>query len=236
MSELLRMEYLIKKEGISKLKNAKVMVCGVGGVGSFVAEALARSGIGKLVLVDYDIIEISNLNRQLETKKDNIGLSKVFEMKKRIEEVSFCQVECLQCFIDEDFEIDDTYDYVVDCIDTLKSKFILAKKCHQANVKHISSLGAARRLDPTNIIYTTLKKTKNDPLAKNFRCLCRKEKYYNNIEVVCCDSPALKQEVVVMEETKRKKRYPLGSSMMVVGSVGLKIAAVVINKILEVGR
>lgn len=232
--KLLRMEYLIKQEGITKLKNAKVLVAGVGGVGSFCAEALARSGVGTIILVDFDTIDISNMNRQLEVTKENIGASKVHEMAQRLRLVSDCQVIVKETFIDEQFELDHDLDYVIDCVDTLSAKFILAKKAKALNIKHLASMGAARRLDPSKIVYTKLSKTYNDPLAKNFRALCRKEKFKHDIRVVCSLELPNKQEICIENALTRKKKYPLGSSIMVVGSVGLMLSSIVIKDILEV--
>lgn len=229
--DLSRVEYLVGKDSIKLLKKKHVLICGVGGVGSFVAEALARSGIGKLTLVDYDIIDSSNLNRQLMTTKNNIGDSKVNELKKRLQEISDCKIKTKECFIDDNFEID-KYDYVVDCIDTLTSKFILVKKCHEKKIPIISSLGTARRLKPENIKYTTLDKTRNDPLAKAFRNIVKKENYKHKIEVVYCDSPAIKTNVIKKGETTKEK-YPLGSSIFVVGSAGLYIASIVFDKLIK---
>lgn len=222
MVDLSRLEILIGKENIKELKNRNVLICGVGGVGGFVAEALARSGIGKLTLVDYDTIESSNLNRQIVSNKNNIGKSKVKEIKKRIEEISDCRVLIEEKFIDAEYEVDDCYDYVVDCIDTLTSKFHLVKECHKKNIPIISSLGSAKRIKIENIKYTTLDKTRNDPLAKAFRTLVKKENYKHKINVVYVDSPAIK---TTSEE--------LGSSIFVVGSVGLYIASIVFEKLLN---
>ena len=222
MVDLSRLEILIGKENIKELKNRNVLICGVGGVGGFVAEALARSGIGKLTLVDYDAIESSNLNRQIVSNKNNIGESKVKEIKKRIEEISDCRVLIEEKFIDDEYEVDDCYDYVVDCIDTLTSKFHLVKECHKKNIPIISSLGSAKRIKIENIKYTTLDKTRNDPLAKAFRTLVKKENYKHKINVVYVDSPAIK---TTSEE--------LGSSIFVVGSVGLYIASIVFEKLLN---
>lgn len=235
MKELDRLEILIGKENIEKLYNKTVMICGVGGVGSFVAEALARSGIGTLVLVDYDTIDETNLNRQLETNKKNIGKSKVKECKKHLEEVSSCNVIIKECFIDDEFEIKDV-DYVVDCIDTLTSKFILIKKCHEKNIPVLSSLGTAKRIKIENIKKTTLDKTENDPLAKAFRSLVKKENYKHKIDVVYSNSKTIKTEVINKEGKTNKEKYPLGSSIFVVGSVGLYIASIVFEELMKEQR
>ena len=214
-----RLEILIGEEDLAYLKKKKVLVCGGGGVGSFVAEALARSGIGQLTLVDFDVVDPSNLNRQLMTAKDNIGKVKVEVLKERLESVSDCQVEAVNTFIDENFTLGE-YDYVVDCIDSLASKYALVKKCHEKGIPCLSSLGAAKRIKIENIKRTTLDKTRNDPLAKAFRTLARKERYYHKIDVVYADSPPIKSE-------------KLGSSIFVVGSVGLFIAQEVFMDLLK---
>ena len=232
MVDLSRMEYLIGKEKLEKVKNKKVLVCGVGGVGSFVAEGLCRSGLGHITLLDYDKVEASNLNRQLMTTKDNIGMSKVEALKKRLEEVSDTEVDTIETFIDENFVLDKDYDYVVDCIDTLTAKFALVKLCHKNKVPVLSSLGSARRLKPENITLTSLDKTKNDPLAKAFRSLAKKEGYKKKIEVVFVDTPAVKINVVKQGNTNKEK-YPLGSSIFTVGSVGLYIAAIVYERLID---
>ena len=232
MVDLSRVEYLVGKDALKLLKKKHVLLGGVGGVGSFVAEALARSGIGKLTLVDYDVVDPSNLNRQLMSSKNNIGEIKVEAIKKRIEEVSDCKVKIKNCFIDETFKLDEDYDYVVDCIDTLTSKFVLVKLCAEKKIKIICSLGSACRLDPSNIKFTTLDKTRNDPLAKAFRNLVKKENFKKKIEVVYVDSVPIKTNIIKEGKTNKEK-YPLGSSMFVVGSVGLYIASIVFNRLLK---
>ncbi|MBQ6217144.1 MAG: ThiF family adenylyltransferase [Erysipelotrichaceae bacterium] len=232
MVDLSRMEYLIGREKLEKVKNKRVLVCGVGGVGSFVAESLCRSGLGYITLLDYDKVEASNLNRQLMTTKDNIGMSKVGALKKRLEEVSDTKVDTIETFIDENFVLDKDYDYVVDCIDTLTAKFALVKLCHKNKVPVLSSLGSARRLKPENITLTSLDKTRNDPLAKAFRNLAKKENYRKKIEVVFVDTPAVKTNVV-KEGNTNKEKYPLGSSIFTVGSVGLYIASIVYERLIN---
>lgn len=222
MVDLSRIENLIGKEGLKKLKNKHILICGVGGVGSFVAEALARSGIGKLTLIDFDNIDPSNLNRQLMTKKNNIGKDKVSELKNHLEEISDCKIKTQNIFIDDSFKITKNYDYVIDCIDSLNSKFHLVKLCHKNDVPVISSLGSARRVKVENIKRTTLDSTRNDPLAKAFRTLVKKQNYRKKIDVVYVDSPAIK--------TNDKT---LGSSIFVVGSVGLYIGCIVFMELIK---
>lgn len=214
-----RIEILVSKEKLKELKKKRVLVCGVGGVGSFVCEALARSGIGHLTICDYDVIDETNLNRQLMTNKNNIGQIKVDVLKKRLEEISDAKVDTINTYINADFDLGN-YDYVVDCIDSLNSKFELVKKAHEKKIPIISSLGTAKRLTCSNIKRTTLDKTRNDPLAKAFRTLVKKNNYRKKINVVYVDSPAI--------QTKE-----LGSSIFTVGSAGLFIASEVFNDLLK---
>lgn len=216
---LKRLEALVGKDALRLLKKKKVLICGVGGVGSFVAEALARSGVGHLTLADYDVVEETNLNRQLLATKDTIGKIKVDVMKERIESISNCKVEVINTYIDDNFKLK-KYDYVVDCIDSLKSKFSLVKKCHEKGIPVISSLGTAKRIKIENIKRTTLDKTRNDSLARAFRNLVKKENYRKKIDVVYIDSPSLNCK-------------ELGSSIFTVGSAGLFIADEVFKDLLK---
>lgn len=220
MAYLSRLAALVGEEKLAQLKNCRVMVCGVGGVGGFVCEALARSGVGELIIVDFDRIDASNLNRQLVSTIDNIGELKVEAMKRRLENVSTCKVKAVNAFIDEDFELE-AVDYVVDCIDTLNSKFALVKKAHARNIPILSSMGSALRMEIRNIKRTTLDKTRNDPLAKAFRNLVKKSGYRHKIAVVYADTPA-----------QKRSGEALGSSIFVVGSVGLFIADEVFKDLL----
>ena len=232
MVDLSRMEYLIGADALARVKQKKVLLCGCGGVGSFVAEALCRSGLGHITLLDYDLVEPSNLNRQLMSTKENIGMIKVEALKRRLEEVSDTVVDTIRIFIDENFELDKDYDYVIDCIDTLTAKFTLVKKCHEKGIPVLCSLGSARRLKPEMITLTTLDKTRNDPLAKAFRGIVKKEGYRKKIEVVFVDTPAVKTNVV-REGNTNKEKYPLGSAVFTVGSVGLYIAEVVYERLIR---
>ena len=231
----LRSAYLLGDEAIAILNRSKVMICGCGGVGSFVAEALARSGVGHLTLVDFDKIEASNLNRQLMSTKDNIGTLKTEALKKRLEAISDVKVETLNTFIDDDFIVTADHDYVIDCIDVLTSKFALIKKCHAQGIRIITSLGSAKRIDFDNIKRTTLDKTRNDPLAKALRNLVKKEAYRHKIEVVYIDEPPI-QKTIIQEGHTHKERYPLGSVIFAVGSLGLYIAKEVTKDLIKKGK
>jgi len=234
MAEYLkRLEYLIGNDELNSLGEKKVMVCGVGGVGSFVCEALARSGIGKLVIVDFDAVDVTNLNRQLFTTKDNINMIKVFAMRKRLAAISDCEVEAINTFIDDKFIVADV-DYVVDCVDILSAKFTLFKQCLNKGIPIISSMGSANRLRADKVCVSTLDKTRNDPLARNYRQLCRKEKLdASKLRVVFLDQEAMKVKIINEKEKEPKKRYPLGSSIFAVGAVGLKLAEIVFTDLIN---
>lgn len=231
-SYLERLAYLVGDSGIDQLKKARVMICGCGGVGSFVAEALARSGVGSITLVDFDRVEASNLNRQLMSDKTVINELKTTVLKSRLNKISDADVKTIDTFIDDSFVISGHYDYVIDCIDVLTSKFALVKKCHEAGIRVISALGSAKRLSPDHIKLTTLDKTRNDPLAKAFRQIVKKQHYRRKIEVVFIDQPPLAVNIVKDGDT-HKEKYPLGSAVFAVGSLGLYLAYVVTDRLLK---
>ncbi|MDO5040203.1 tRNA threonylcarbamoyladenosine dehydratase [Clostridium sp.] len=170
---LSRTELLIGKEGLDKLKNSKVIVFGVGGVGSFTVEALTRAGVGNLVLVDDDTVCLTNLNRQIHATYNTISKVKVDVMKERILSINHkCNVTTYQKFVTpdniEDFITDDI-DYVVDAIDTVSAKIALAKYCYENDIKIISSMGTGNKFDPTQFKVSDIFKTKVCPLAKVMR-------------------------------------------------------------------
>ncbi len=181
---------MIFKDDMDKLRDAHVLLVGVGGVGSYVVEALVRGGIGELTLCDFDTIDVSNLNRQLQTNHSNIGRSKVKEMAKRallinpdlrvnIREMKVCSENINELFFACDDEVDlpvDScekkrikYDYVCDAIDMVTSKLLLIKKCEELAIPIISSMGTGNKLDPTLFEITDIYKTSVCPLAKVMR-------------------------------------------------------------------
>ena len=170
---LSRTELLIGKEALDKLKNSKVVVLGIGGVGSYTVEALARAGINKLVLVDDDTICLTNINRQIHATFKTISRSKVEVMKERILEINpHCEVTTHMTFVTADniSEIitEDT-DYVVDAIDTVTSKIALVLYCQERNIDIICCLGTGNKLDPTAFRIADIYSTKVCPLAKVMR-------------------------------------------------------------------
>ena len=229
-----RVELLIKKEGIDILKNSTVLIIGVGGVGSYCAESLARSGVGKLVLVDKDVIDITNLNRQIHALDNTIGKSKVEVMKHRIESYSDCKVETYNMFYDKDSNyIFDGVDFVVDAIDTVTSKVDIMEYCLRNKIQFVSSMGMANRFDSSRIEYTRLDKTYNDPLAKACRELVKKRNIKGKIPVVFSKELPEKQSVVVNESgTTRKEKMPPATLMFTPSAAGILCGSVVVRELL----
>lgn len=176
-----RSALLLGNEALEILKNKTVLVVGIGGVGSFCVEALARTGIGHLILVDKDKVESSNINRQLLATTETIDQVKVIVMKKRIQTLNpECRVDIYDCFYDCSMDekiFSQRIDFVIDCIDSIKSKQDLAMACIQRDIPFLSSMGTARRLDPSKLEIMELEKTSYDPIAKRMRNWKRKTKF-----------------------------------------------------------
>lgn len=176
-----RTEILIGKDGVEKLQKAKVAIFGIGGVGSYVVEGLARAGIGRFILVDKDEVDITNLNRQIIATTKTIGKSKVEIAKERILEINpEAKVKILQeFFMPENPEIfDKSVDYVVDCVDTVTAKIELVVRCEKQNIPIISSMGTGNKLNPTQFEISDIYNTSVCPLAK----VMRKELKARNIK------------------------------------------------------
>lgn len=239
-----RNELAIGKEGLQLLKNTTVAVLGIGGVGSFAAEALARTGIGRLVLIDKDDVDITNVNRQLIALLSTIGRPKVELMKERIADINpECEVIALKMFYTEDtYEQIFNYglDYVVDASDTIMYKIHIMKECLKRNIPIISSMGAANKMDPTRFRIADISKTHTDPIAKIIRQKLRKEGIYRGIKVVFSDeSPIViredvRKEIVPDENTPiRKAKMPPSSNAFCPSTAGLIMASWVVNDILK---
>ncbi|MBQ4405106.1 MAG: tRNA threonylcarbamoyladenosine dehydratase, partial [Selenomonadaceae bacterium] len=190
-----RLKLLIGAENFSKLTSATVAVFGVGGVGSFAVEALARSGVGHLVLIDKDNIDATNINRQIHALSSTVGKSKVEVMRQRIHDINpAAQVDTIQKFFLPGEPVEDfficRYDYVVDAIDTLTAKIFLVEECARRNIKIISSMGAGNKLDATRFKVADIFQTSVDPVAKILRKKL-KERGIKNLKVVWSDEPPL---------------------------------------------
>ncbi|GGA32877.1 MULTISPECIES: tRNA threonylcarbamoyladenosine dehydratase [Psychrobacillus] len=237
-----RNELSVGKEGVDLIRNTTVAILGVGGVGSFAAEACARSGVGRIILVDKDNVDITNINRQLVAYMSTIGRSKSAVMKERIADINpECEVIDMHMFYTEEtyeqfFAMD--IDYVIDASDTIIYKVHLMKECLKRGIKIISSMGAANKTDPTRFQIADISKTHTDPIARVIRTKLRKEDHITKgIPVVFSDeSPIVVREDVVGTVGKpdaaiRKAKMPPSSNAFVPSTVGLICASWVINDI-----
>lgn len=222
-----RSALLLGNEALEILKNKTVLVVGIGGVGSFCVEALARTGIGHLILVDKDKVESSNINRQLLATTETIDQVKVIVMKKRIQTLNpECKVDTYDCFYDCSMDekiFSQKIDFVIDCIDSIKSKQDLAMACIQRDIPFLSSMGTARRIDPSKLEIMELEKTSYDPIAKRMRNWKRKNKIRNKIWVVCSTEPPRPVEA----------GKPLPSMIFVPASAGLLLASECVKKLIN---
>lgn len=232
-----RTELLIGEEGLSLLREARVAVFGIGGVGGYVVEALARSGIGHFLLVDHDVISESNLNRQIMAFRSTIGQYKTRVMKARIADICpETEVETRECFfLPENRDIFDfrKYDYVVDAIDTVSGKLTLAECCEQAKTPLISAMGAGNRMNPGNLTIMDIYDTKECPLARVMRRELRK-RGIRRLKVVCSTEEAI-APVRQMRSEESGKVIP-GSMVFVPGAAGLLLASEVVKDLLERGE
>ena len=225
MSKFVRLEKLITKEKVDLLKDKSILILGCGGVGGYVVESLARSGIGKLIIVDGDVIDESNINRQIIALESTIGMKKTKVLASRIKDInSHLEVISIDKFIDKD-NIDELFkydiDYFVDACDTVSTKKLVISKCVEKNINLISSMGAGNRLDPSKLEITTLDKTKNDPIARILRRYVKDEHINKKIKVLCSTEVPIKTKDVV------------GSNAFVPCSGGLLITSYIIRDIIK---
>lgn len=228
-----RFELLVGEEALQKLNQSHVCVFGVGGVGGYVVEALVRSGVGHITIVDNDVLSLSNLNRQIIATQNTIGLSKVEVMKERILSICpDCDVKTLQMFYlpenaDSIHLID--YDYVVDAIDTVTSKIELAVRCERLQVPLISSMGTGNKINPAMLEVSDIYKTSVCPLAKVMRREL-KARRVKHLKVVY--SKELPIKPLPSTEQSQKRQVP-GSTAFVPSSAGLLIASEVVKDLLK---
>ena len=224
-----RVDALLGSSNLEKLKNAKIIVFGIGGVGGYVCEALARSGIYNFTLVDNDTVSITNINRQIIANMNTIGQDKVAIMKDRILSINpLANVEIKKCFFLKENEFDfKSYDYVIDAVDTISAKIEIILKAKEANVKVISALGAGNKINPSMLEVTDIYKTSVDPLAKVLRKKLR-EYNINKLKVVYSREKPLKPLYSLDSSDVVKKNIP-ASLVFVPAAMGLIIAGEVIK-------
>ena len=234
MDQYSRTRFLLGAEGMDKLKNAHVAVFGLGGVGGYVVEALARSGVGALTLVDHDTISLTNINRQLLATHETIGMEKSDAARARVLAIDpSIQVQALKTFYMPDtadqFDFSQ-YDYVVDAVDTVTAKLSLIVACKEAGTPIISSMGTGNKLDPTKFQIADITKTSICPLARIMRKECAK-RGYKNIKVLFSTEDPLSPELTAedLAEMPEGRRSVPGSVAFVPSVAGLLIAGEVIK-------
>ena len=221
--EFARLELMLK-EKTEILQNKTILIIGLGGVGGYVVESLARLGINKLILVDGDIVDITNINRQIIALHSTIGKSKVELFKERIMDINpHCFVNVINKFITRE-EVNDLItndiDYVVDACDTTEVKKEIIRVCSKKNINFITCMGTGNKMDPTKLEITDIRKTEYDPLAKIIRKMVRDEKITCKVPVVCS------KEIPIKNDTKT-----IASISFVPSVAGLLCTSYIVNNI-----
>ena len=238
-----RFSMLVGEEGIEKLRNSKVIVFGVGGVGSYTVEALARSGVGYVTMVDFDEISESNINRQLHSLRSTIGKSKTDVMKDRVFDINpDCEVELIKKLVYEDFDEIFENDFVVDAIDVIGSKINLIEYCVKNKINIISSMGFGNKMHPEMVEISKIKNTSVCPMARTIRSILKKKNIFDIPVVYSKEQPVkpnkselFKEEAPTefRENNEIPRKTTPGSNAFVPGTAGLVLASYVIRKILE---
>ena len=231
---LVRTEWLLGKDAVMRLQNARVAVFGLGGVGGHCAEALVRAGVGSIDLIDNDVVSESNLNRQLFATRSTLGMKKVEAAKLRLSDIApDCNIQTHDLFFLPEVALEfdfSKYDYVVDAIDTVSGKIGLVLGCRQVGVPIISSMGAGNKLDPVAFRVADIYETKVCPLAKVMRCELKKRGVDKLKVVYSEENPIAPQDVPASLLPAGKKVVP-GSVSFVPSVVGLIIAGEVIKDV-----
>lgn len=226
MDQFSRLKLITGEDNFNKIKNTTVLVLGVGGVGSYAVESLVRSGIGKIVIVDNDKVDITNLNRQLMTLHSNIGKYKVDVLEERIKDINpECEVVKINEFITSNninILFNENINYVIDACDTVDTKKSIIKECIKRNIKFISCMGTGNKIDPTKLEIIDIRKTSYDPLARIIRKMIKDEKINNKVMVVASTEQPLKNDSNI-----------IGSNSYVPATAGLLCSSYVINDIIK---
>jgi len=231
-----RTEILLGKEAVCKLQKARVAVFGVGGVGGYTVEALARCGVGNLDLIDSDTVSISNINRQILATHSTVGMLKVEAAKARVLDINpECNVQTYPIFYlpetAEQFDFT-RYDYIVDCIDTVTGKLQLVERAVAVGTPIICSMGTGNKLDPAAFMVADISKTSMCPLARIMRKELKK-RGINHLKVVYSQEEALTPDVDPEELARTGKRQIPGSVAFVPGAAGLILAGEVVKDLIK---
>ncbi len=231
-----RTEILLGREAVERLAAAAVVIFGIGGVGSYAAEGLARAGVGRMTLVDHDVIDVTNINRQIHALTETVGASKAETMAQRIRSINpSCEVRAIRAFYQpEEAErfFSEPYDYALDAVDTVTAKIDLAVQCHRRGIPLIASMGAANKLDPTLFEVMDIYRTTGDPLARILRKKL-KERGVPHLRVVCSRERPRTSEAGVEQPAAGRNSVPASISF-VPSAVGLIMAGAVIRDLLNI--
>lgn len=228
----MRTGLIVGEDGLDKLKNANVIVFGVGGVGSFACEAIVRAGVGNITIVDFDDVDITNINRQIPALHSTVGRYKVEVMKERLLDINpdlnIKAIKKLYNAETSDEILTEDYDYVIDAIDMVTSKIKLIETCKEKGLNIISSMGMGNKLDPTKIVVTDIHKTHTCPLAKVMRKEL-KDRRIKKLKVVYSEE----QPQELKKKVMNGRKVTPGSVSFVPSVGGLTIASVVVNDLLK---
>lgn len=240
-----RTELAIGVEGLDVLKKSTVAVLGIGGVGAMAVEGLARTGIGRIILIDKDVVDITNINRQIHALTTTVGQKKADLMCERIKLINpECETIALNMFYTEEtyeelFKYD--IDYILDASDTIIYKVHLIKECLRRKIPILSSMGAANKMDPTKFEVTDISKTHMDPMARVIRHKLREQGIKKGVKVVFSTETPVKPRADVTEKIApagakiRKAKQPPASNSFVPPVVGLIMVSVAVRELLERG-
>jgi tRNA A37 threonylcarbamoyladenosine dehydratase len=236
MSWLERTELLVQKEGLDKLKKANILIVGLGGVGSYAAEFIARSGVQKITIVDGDVFDETNKNRQLTALDSTIGKPKARVLAQRLKEInSEIELTVLEEFLSPEraYEIvTKEFDYVLDCIDSITPKVNLIVAAKRKKVKIISSMGAGGKLDATKVKIKDIGNTKNCTMARVLRKRLKERKVDKGVKAVYSEEVQISNSVKRTDGTNFKKSY-YGTISYMPALFGLQAAAFVVNFIIK---
>ncbi|MEF2968910.1 tRNA threonylcarbamoyladenosine dehydratase [Paenibacillus sp. M1] len=240
-----RTELAIGAEGLDILKKSTVAVLGVGGVGAMAVEGLARTGVGRIIMIDKDVVDITNINRQIHALTTTIGQKKADLMCDRVKLINpECETIALNMFYTEEtyeelFKYD--IDYILDASDTIMYKIHLIKECRKRGIPILSSMGAANKMDPTKFQVADISKTHMDPMARVIRTKLREDGIKKGVKVVFSTEPPVKPRQDVTEKIApagakiRKAKQPPASNSFVPPVVGLIMVSVAVRELLEKG-
>ncbi len=234
---LQRTELLVKEEGIERLQSANILIVGLGGVGSFAAEFLVRSGIGNLTIVDGDTVDITNINRQLPALNSTIGKNKTDVVAERILDINpKINLKKINEFLEpeqmEEILTQEKFDYVLDCIDSLSPKLALIITCKRKKIKLVSAMGAGGKTDPSKVMVRDISKTNNCFLAKQIRKKLKKEQIHKGFRCVFSTEIQDENSLKMTDGSNYKKSF-YGTISYMPAIFGLYAAAEVIRFLLK---